>query len=94
MAEGKSRFKIASAFDIRTIIGALMGIYGVILTFLGIFNASDAELSKADGFNVNLVNGLILLGVSAVFVTWAILRPLVVEDVPPEALEDRDQRAE
>ncbi|MGH1562447.1 hypothetical protein [Mumia sp. DW29H23] len=88
MAERKSRFKIASAFDIRTIIGALLGIYGVILTFLGIFNASDAELEKADGFNVNLVNGLILLGVAALFIVWAIVRPLVVEEVPPEALED------
>lgn len=89
MAERKSRFKIASAFDIRTIIGALLGIYGVILTFLGLFNASDAELEKSDGFNVNLVNGLILLGVAAVFIVWAALKPLVVEEVPPEALEDR-----
>ncbi len=89
MAERKSRFKVASAFDIRTIIGALLGIYGVILTFLGVFNASDAELEKADGFNVNLVNGLILLGVAAVFIAWAVLKPLVVEDVPPEALDDR-----
>lgn len=89
MAERKSRFQIASAFDIRTIIGALLAIYGLILTFLGLFNTSQAELDKADGFNVNLVNGLILLGVAALFIAWAVVKPLVVEDVPPEALEDR-----
>ncbi|KAA1423678.1 hypothetical protein FE697_008850 [Mumia zhuanghuii] len=88
MADGKRRFQISSAFDIRTIIGALMGIYGVILTLLGIFNATDEELAKADGFNVNLVNGLILLGVSIAFILWAFLRPLVVEEVPPEAFDD------
>nr|WP_205602883.1 hypothetical protein [Mumia zhuanghuii] len=65
-----------------------MGIYGVILTLLGIFNATDEELAKADGFNVNLVNGLILLGVSIAFILWAFLRPLVVEEVPPEAFDD------
>lgn len=89
MAERKRRFQISTAFDIRTIIGALLGIYGVILTFLGIFNASDAELEKADGFNVNLVNGLILIGVAVIFLVWAMLRPVVVEEAPPEAFEER-----
>ena len=40
----------AGAFDIRNIIGALMGLYGVILTLAGIFG--DPEVEKTGGVNV------------------------------------------
>ena len=66
----------AGAFDIRNIIGALMGVYGVILGLAGIFG--DPELDKTGDINANLWTGLALLVVAAVFLGWARLRPIVV----------------
>ena len=66
----------ARAFDIRNIIGALMGLYGVILTLAGLFG--DPELEKTGGVNANLWTGLALIAVAAVFIGWARLRPIVV----------------
>ena len=68
----------AGAFDIRNIIGALMGLYGVILTLAGLFG--DPELEKTGGVNANLWTGLALIVVAAVFIGWARLRPIVVPE--------------
>jgi hypothetical protein len=68
--------KTAGAFDVRTIIGALLGIYGVILLLTGLIAGSDAD--KAGGVNSNLWAGLALLLVAAVFLVWWKLRPIVV----------------
>ncbi len=67
-------------FDIRFIIGGLIGLYGVILTLLGLFNASDKELAKGDGLNINLWAGLGMLAVGIAFGVWARLRPVIVPD--------------
>lgn len=72
--------KTVGVFDIRFIIGGLIGLYGVILTFLGLFNASDEELARGDGLNINLWAGLGMLVVGAAFILWARLRPVVVPD--------------
>jgi hypothetical protein len=74
----------AGLFDIRTIIGALLGIYGVILVVTSFFT-SDEQLQKADGVDVNLWTGLGLVVAAAVFVAWARLRPIVVPDDPQDA---------
>ena len=55
--------KTAGAFDIRNIIGGLLGIYGVILTLMGLFG--DTEEEKTGGVNANLWAGLALLAWSA-----------------------------
>ena len=70
------------AFDIRFVIGALIGAYGVILTLLGVFNATEAELARGDGLNINLWAGLGMLAVGVVFGVWAKWRPLVLP--PPK----------
>jgi hypothetical protein len=62
-------------FDIRTIIGGLFGLYGIILTVAGLFTGS-ADLDKAEGIRINLWAGLAMLVVSAIFLTWAFVRPL------------------
>ena len=49
----------AGLLDIRNIIGALLGTYGVILTLLGIF--ADPQEDKTGGVNANLYAGLALL---------------------------------
>jgi hypothetical protein len=75
----------AGALDIRNIIGGLLGVYGVLLVLMGIFG--DKEYEKTGDINANLWAGLALVVVSAVFLTWARLRPIVVPehvDVPDE----------
>ena len=66
----------AGAFDIRNIIGALMGVYGVILTLAGLFG--DKELDKTGDVNANLWTGIALIAVAAFFLGWARLKPIVV----------------
>jgi H+/Cl- antiporter ClcA len=76
-------------FDVRNIIGALLGIYGVLLTIAGFFPAvlhdheSSATGNRADlyvGTDANWWVGLILLAVAAVFFVWALLRPVRVDE--------------
>ena len=68
----------AGVFDIRNIIGGLLGVYGVILVLMGLFG--DKELDKTGDVNANLWAGLAMVVVSAVFITWAKLKPIVVPD--------------
>jgi membrane-bound ClpP family serine protease len=71
------------AFDIRFVIGGLIGLYGVVLTLLGLFNASDEELARGDGVNINLWAGLGMIVFAVVFAAWARWRPVIVpEDIP------------
>ena len=70
----------AGAFDVRSIIAGLIGVYGLILTALGLFRATKEELARADGLNINLWAGLGMLAVAIAFVVWARLRPIVVPD--------------
>jgi hypothetical protein len=70
--------KTAGAFDIRNIIGALLGIYGVLLLFAGF--ALDTAEAKTGGINANLWTGLALAVAAAVFLVWARLKPIVVPD--------------
>ena len=67
-----------SAFDIRLIIALLTGVYGLVLTILGLFVTSETEIDKSAGVNINLWTGLALLVVSILFVLWTRLRPLRV----------------
>jgi membrane-bound ClpP family serine protease len=78
---GNSKRKVG-VFDIRFVIGGLIGLYGVILTLLGLFNASDEELARGDGVNINLWAGLGMLAFALLMAAWAYWRPVIVpEDV-------------
>ncbi len=72
------RQKRAGVFDVRMIIGLLLGIYGVVLTVTGLVGTSDDDLAKADGVNVNLLTGVALVVAAAVFFAWSRLRPVLV----------------
>lgn len=73
---------MAGLFDLRLIIALLFGIYGVVLTFVGLFDTTDADLAKTGGININLWTGVAMLLVTAFFVIWTVARPL---RVPTEA---------
>jgi hypothetical protein len=74
--------KLTQLFDIRNVIGALLGIYGVVLTIAGFAPTLLRERDKgADnnpvdlyfGTEANWWVGLALIVVSAVFITWALV---------------------
>ncbi len=47
---------------------------------VGLVGPSDAELEKSDGLNINLWAGLGMIIMSAAFVLWSRLRPVVVPE--------------
>jgi hypothetical protein len=79
MAEDTKK-KTAGAFDIRNVIGALIGLYGVVLTLMGLFG--DPETEKTGGVNANLWAGLAMLVAGIGFLVWTRLRPVVVAEEP------------
>ena len=84
------RKPIARIFDIRNIIGALLAIYGALLTLAGLVPSlvrehddSTAAGNSVDlyvGTDANWWVGLVLLAAAALFIAWAALRPVVVEE--------------
>ncbi|QRP47481.1 hypothetical protein [Amycolatopsis sp. FDAARGOS 1241] len=76
--EPTSRPRKGGAFDIRLIIALLTGVYGIILTVMGIAFYTEADEQKAAGVNINLWAGIALLVFTALMVLWASLRPLIV----------------
>ena len=69
-----------SLFDLRMVIGGLLVLSGVVLTILGLVAADDAR-AEAASININLWAGLAILAGGAVFLAWALLRPLRAEDL-------------
>jgi hypothetical protein len=67
-------------FDLRYVIGALLGVYGVVLVIRGLLDGPQ-QLARASGISINLWTGIGLLVVSVVFLAWARLRPLGIETV-------------
>jgi hypothetical protein len=88
---GAREERAANLFDIRRIIGGLFLLYGVVLTVMG-FGASEADLRRADGVNVNLAVGITLLIMASMFIAWALWRPLGRELEEAEAGESDDER--
>ena len=89
MAENEAPRR-AGLFDIRVIIGALIGLYGVILVITGFFT-SDTQIEKSDGLNINLYAGIGMVVVSVAFVVWARVRPIVVVPKPSGDDEGADR---
>ena len=78
--------KTAGAFDIRNIIGALLGIYGVILLLMGLFGDPDPASPDAPPVGATSTPtcgpGSRCSRLPAIFLVWSRLRPIVVpEDV-------------
>ncbi|WP_225724824.1 MULTISPECIES: hypothetical protein [unclassified Nocardia] len=67
-------------FDIRTIVAALLGLYGIILVITDLLSDAAKEKAKTGGIDINLWSGLAMIAVALVFLAWTLLRPVV----PPE----------
>ena len=78
-SERPSRGRI-SLFDLRWILAFLFGVYGIVVTLMGLLShASTSTASGQDiGVNVNLWTGIPMLALAAVFALWAGLRPTFV----------------
>lgn len=76
----------ASLFDLRWILALLFSVYGIVVTVMGIWFTTQADLDKAGGINVNLWTGIPMLVLAILFALWAQLRPvrIPVEDSPTE----------
>jgi uncharacterized membrane protein len=70
----------AGLFDIRNIIGLLLLIYGIVVLVMGLVSTSDIDKSKAGGINANLWAGIGMAVVGALFIFWAVTKPIVVPD--------------
>ena len=96
-AEQPAKARVAQAanlFDLRRIIGSVFLAYGLLLAILGLF-ASDADVDKAAGVNINLWAGLGMLAFGVLMWAWALLRPLSeeLEADDPSAGRARRRRA-
>jgi hypothetical protein len=74
----RKALRLAKLFDLRTFIGALFLIFGVVVTIEG-STASKADIAKAGGVNLSLWTGPFMLAIGAIFVLWMLIRPPVQE---------------
>jgi hypothetical protein len=72
--EEARNWRLAKLFDLRSFIGALMLIFGVLVIIPG-FVAGKATIDKAAGINLALWVGVIMLVLAAFFLGWVILKP-------------------
>ena len=72
----------AGAFDIRNVIGGLIGLYAVILlgSWLLLDPGVDPSTGVAKDATYNLWTGLMMAVVAIVFFAWAKMRPIIVPD--------------
>lgn len=70
----------AGAYDVRTFIGGLIGLYGVVLVIVGLVSDSASDKAKTGGVDANLWAGIVMVVVGAAFLVWVRLRPVVVDE--------------
>jgi len=76
--EGSGRKHDAGAFDVRNIIAALIGLYGVVLVIVGLVDYSHTAKVKTGGVNADLWAGIVMIVVAVGFAAWSRIRPIVV----------------
>ncbi|MFD3400144.1 hypothetical protein ACFWUU_05705 [Kribbella sp. NPDC058693] len=69
----------AGPFDIRNVIGALIGFYGIVLIIVGLVADSAQDRLKTGGVNANLWAGLAMTVFAVSLLLWSRYRPVVVE---------------
>ena len=75
-------------FDLRSIIGLLLGTYGIGLILYAAVATTPEQIEQAAGLHINLGTGVALMLMSAAFLAWAIFRP-----VQPDPHDELNQDA-
>lgn len=77
-------------FDLRWIIALLMGVFGIVVTLMGIFDSSSSTAASGQsvGVNVNLWTGIPMILLAVGFGVWAAVRPLRIPAGVSESDED------
>ncbi|MGQ7295687.1 hypothetical protein [Quadrisphaera sp. KR29] len=79
------------AFDIRSVIGALFVVYGLVCLVWGLVSFPAEAAEKTGGINLNLWAGLGMLLMGAAFLVWVVTSPLTQDDpAVREALQEAD----
>ena len=78
----------AGVSDVRNVIGALIGFYGIVLVIMGIAAESAEDRAKTGDVNANRWAGIGMLVFGVLFVLWAWLRPVVVDPAEVEPPSD------
>jgi len=76
---GGGRAHAAGAFDVRNVIAALIGFYGIVLVLVGLFGETQSDRDKTGDVNANLWSGIAMLVLALAFFLWTRWRPIVVE---------------
>lgn len=76
------RTHMAGAFDIRNVIGALLGIYGVVLllSYFLLDPGVDPTTGQPKDSVYNLWAAVVLIAVAVVFMAWTKLNPIKIEE--------------
>ena len=80
--QGSQRSHTAGAFDIRNVIGALLGLYGLILllSFFFLDPGVDAATGAAKDSSYNLWTGVAMLIAAGVFFWWTKANPIKIDE--------------
>ncbi|MCW2719793.1 MAG: hypothetical protein QOG20_1317 [Pseudonocardiales bacterium] len=72
--EEAKTWRLAKLFDLRTFIGVLFVIFGVLVIIPGLA-PSPADIEKAAGINIALWVGAMMLALGVIFLLWILLSP-------------------
>ena len=86
-ATTEARKHTAGAYDVRTVIAGLIGLYGIVLTIMGIVADTAEDRAKTGDWNANLWSGIVMILVALAFAIWLKVRPVVVD---PAALQKQE----
>jgi hypothetical protein len=90
--EEAHNWRLAKLFDLRSFIGALFVIFGVLVIIPGL-SASKATIAKSAGINLQLWVGGIMLAGGIIFLLWVLLRPPapITEAEAEASLKEREE---
>ena len=90
-ADDRRTLKLAKLFDLRTFIGALFVVFGVVVTIEGLL-ADQAEIDKAAGIRLSLWTGLVMLAVGIGFLAWMLAAPPEITTKSDDLSQAPDER--
>ncbi len=73
-AEELKNWRLAKLFDLRSFIGVLFVIFGILVLIPGL-SPTPADIAKAAGINIALWVGALMLLVGVIFVVWLLAKP-------------------